>query len=132
MIKLGKYAAVVERDPESGWWLGTIEPTHSDLRGMTTQAKTLPTLRRRVREMLGLEAADADEAEIEFRYSGKAIRFALSAREKAKKAAQVHRSAQEAQRAAARALVKAGIGVRDASELLGVSHQRVQQLAHTQ
>jgi predicted RNase H-like HicB family nuclease len=130
MVRLGKYAAVVERDPESGWWLGTIEPEHPDLKGMTTQAKTLPTLRRRVREMLGLEAADADKADIEFRYAGKAVRIALSARQKAAKAAVVHRAAQEAQRAAARALVKAGVGVRDASELLGVSHQRVQQLVH--
>jgi transposase-like protein len=41
-------------------------------------------------------------------------------------------NAQEQTRAAAEALVEVGVSLRDAGELLGLSHQRVQQLVQAQ
>jgi predicted RNase H-like HicB family nuclease len=134
MVKLGRYTAEIEKD-EDGWWVGTIDPVHPDLKGMHTQGKTLPTIRSRVREMLGLEAEDWETAEIEFRFAKKhraaqAIKQAMAAKAKAAKADAIYQEAQTAQRVAAKALVEAGVAVRDAAEILGVSHQRVQQFTH--
>jgi hypothetical protein len=54
-----------------------------------------------------------------------AVRRSHQTRERAERE---HENAQDETRSAAEALVARGIGLRDAGELLGLSHQRVQQL----
>ncbi len=120
------YRAVFERD-ESGAWIVRIPAT----RGCHTYGRTLDQARRRIREALSLWVDDADEAVIEEEIRlPAAARVALQRAKRARERADRERSrAQEETERTARALLdEVGIGMRDAGELLGISHQRVQQL----
>jgi predicted RNase H-like HicB family nuclease len=120
------YRVVIERD-ESGAWIAHVR----GVRGCHTYGRTLDQVRRRVREALSLWVEDAETAELveEIRLPGdarQAIRRSSAARTRA---ARGRENAQRATTAAAKLLVeRLGLGVRDAGELLGLSHQRVQQL----
>jgi predicted RNase H-like HicB family nuclease len=120
------YRVVIERD-ETGAWIARVP----DVRGCHTYGATLDQVRRRLREALSLWVEDADTAELveEIRLPGdarQAIRRSIAARTRAERGRE---SAQQATTAAAQLLVeRLGLGVRDAGELLGLSHQRVQQL----
>lgn len=118
------YKATVEMD-EAGWWVGTVRA----LKGCHSQAKTLPTLRERLKEAIDVAGgAVASDVELELKLPGKAtarVRAATEARARADEAGQ---AAQRLLREAARDLTAAGVGMRDAGELLGVSFQRVHQL----
>ena len=86
---------------------------------------------RRIREALSLWVDDADDAVIEEQIRlPAAARVALQRAKRARERADRERSrAQEETERTARALLdEVGIGMRDAGELLGISHQRVQQL----
>jgi predicted RNase H-like HicB family nuclease len=120
------YKAVFELD-EGGWWLARIPSVH----GCHMQGRTLDQARRRLREALGLWIEDPDEAVFDEdirlpREFKAAITRSRRARERAEQGrAQAQRETKEA----AQALVgDLGVGLRDAGELLGLSHQRVQQL----
>jgi predicted RNase H-like HicB family nuclease len=125
-MKRGKYRVVFERD-ESGAWNARVP----SVRGAHSHGRTLEQVRRRIREALGLWVDDADTAELveEVRLPEPA-RAAIRTSRKARDGA--HRQRQEAQAVtaeAARLLVEElDLGLRDAGELLGLSHQRVQQL----
>jgi len=87
--------------------------------------------RRRIREALSLWVDNAEDAVIEEEIRlPAAARQALQRAERARARADLERSrAQEETERTARALLDdLGIGMRDAGELLGISHQRVQQL----
>jgi predicted RNase H-like HicB family nuclease len=120
------YRVVLERD-ESGVWIARVP----GIRGCHTYGRTLQEARRRLREALGLWVEDAEQAELteEIRLPGMA-RDAIRRSRQARAEAEDRRvEAQAATREAARALVRdLQLGVRDAGELLGLSHQRVQQL----
>ena len=125
-IKRGKYTVVFERD-ESGAWLARVPY----VRGAHTYGRTLEQARRRIREALELWVDDAPSAELieEVRlpagFKG-AIRRSRDARLRAERERE---RAQEETRQTANALVsELDLGLRDAAELLGLSHQRVQQL----
>lgn len=121
-----RYKAVFERD-ESGAWIVRVPV----IRGCHTYGRSLDEARRRIREALSLWVDDADDATIdeEIRLPA-AARAALDRARRARaRADREHDVAQQETERTARALLDdVGIGMRDAGELMGISHQRVQQL----
>lgn len=124
------YYVSLELDPRSGQWMADIEglPVH-------TWGRTLGKVKEYAHEALAVHL-DVDVADVRgqlvFRKPQlpqtvlEAIQKAEAARGEADTA--VARAA-EARAAAAHALVReAHLSMRDAAEVLGVSHQRVQQL----
>jgi predicted RNase H-like HicB family nuclease len=120
-----EYKAVFERD-ESGAWLARVPA----IRGCHTYGRTLEQARRRLREALGLWIARPEQAVIEEEIRLPAdLKAAIQrSRRTRERAEQEREHAQKETRAAAEALVDEGVSLRDAGELLGLSHQRVQQL----
>ena len=124
--KPGHYKVIYERD-ESGAWLARVP----SVRGCHTYGRTLDQARRRIREALSLWVDHADRAELveEVRLPRR-VRGAINAsRARRLEVEQRRAEAHAATVRAARALVDdCHVGLRDAAELLGLSHQRVQQL----
>ncbi len=124
--KRPRYVVHYERD-EDGWWVASVRR----VRGCHTQGRTLAQAKERIREALGLYDEQASTAiledEIEFPDSVKRV-----VTEYRKHRARIEREQREVQKCAkeaARTLTRRlGIGMRDAGEILGLSHQRVQQL----
>ena len=123
------YQITYERD-ESGWWVASVR----GVRGCHTQGRTVEEARRRIREAMGLFVSDVHSATLvdDVRLpvtAAKAIRAYATLR---KRADQEDRRAALAARRAVRLLRggKLKMSARDAARLLGVSHQRVHQLAH--
>lgn len=120
------YRVVIERD-ETGAWLARVP----SVPGCHTHARTLEQVRRRIREALELWVDDAREAELRFQIRlPTAIKKELDrARSTRDRSARAQREASDAVSRAARDLTqKAGLSLRDAAELLELSHQRVQQV----
>jgi len=123
------YYVAYERD-ESGWWVASVR----EVRGCHTQGRTVDEARRRIREAMLLFVNDARSAKLvdEVKLpatAAKAIRAYTTLR---KRADLEDRRAAHAARCAVRLLRggKLKMSARDAARLLGVSHQRVHQLAH--
>jgi predicted RNase H-like HicB family nuclease len=124
-----KYHVAYTRD-ESGWWVASVR----EVRGCHTQGRTVDEARRRIREALGLFVEDARSAKLVDNVKlpaavTRAIRTYATLR---KRADQDDRRAALAARRAVK-LLRGGrlrMSARDAAVLLGVSHQRVHQLAH--
>jgi predicted RNase H-like HicB family nuclease len=120
-----RYTAQAERD-ESGWWIGTIP----DLPGAVTQARRLDQLPDRLGEAVAalLDIEDTVELELHVKLPPEVeakLERAQHARQAADDAA---REASGLTRGIARSLVADGYSLRDAGEILGVSHQRIGQL----
>jgi predicted RNase H-like HicB family nuclease len=123
------YKVRYERDP-SGWWIVTIP----EVQGCRTQGRSIAEGRKRIREALALfvDEAAADRATLV-----DDIRLPAAIKRKVREVAAVRlraerlkEKAQDVTRVAASHLTRrAGLSVRDAAEMLGISHQRVQQLA---
>jgi predicted RNase H-like HicB family nuclease len=121
-----KYRVDITRD-ESGTWLVRVPAVP----GCHTYGRTLEQARRRIREALELWVPGAEEADLEYRVLLPAdIRAELQrARSARKRSARAQRDAHDATVNAARDLTqRLGLSLRDTSELLELSHQRVQQL----
>jgi predicted RNase H-like HicB family nuclease len=127
MVKpVSAYTVRYERD-ETGWWVATVK----EVRGCHTQGRTIDQTRRRIREALSLFVKDADEADLIdcIRLPENAQNLLNRLRATRKRAEQEAAKLQEATALAARVLTgDVGVSVRDAGELLGLSHQRIQQL----
>ena len=124
-MKRKAYLVGVERD-EDGWWVGTVR----GIAGVHTQARTLPALRERAREALAAAGVEGVTVALDLHLPGKAkIRVAAATAARAK-AEEAQEAAGRLLRVAARELAAAGVGMRDAGELLGVSFQRVHQLVN--
>ena len=119
------YTAIFERD-ESGAWLARVPA----IRGCHTHGRTLEQARSRLREALGLWIDRPEQATLKEDVRLPAdLRAAVErSRRTRERAEREHENAQEQTRAAAEALVDEGVSLRDAGDLLGLSHQRVQQL----
>jgi predicted RNase H-like HicB family nuclease len=111
---------------DDGWWTASVR----EVRGAHTQGRSIAQARRRVREALSLFVDDADRAELLDN-----IRIDAETRSILRKASQARAALERQQKSVSqlsRTAVKkltARMSVRDASEVLGVSPQRVQQLA---
>lgn len=123
------YHVAYQRD-ESGWWVASVR----ELRGCHTQGRTVDEARRRIREAMELFVGDAQSAKVVDDVklpatAAKAIRVYATLR---KRADQEDRRAAIAARRAVRLLQggKLKMSARDAARVLGISHQRVHQLAH--
>jgi predicted RNase H-like HicB family nuclease len=128
-VSRGKYKVIFERD-EGGAWLARVP----SVRGAHTHGRTLDQARRRIREALELWVDDADSAELveEIRLPARVQKAIRNSRELRSRADRERERAREETREAARALVEElDLGLRDAAELLGLSHQRVQQLVRS-
>ena len=123
---MSEYTVIYERDP-AGAWLARIR----GISGCHSYGRTLEQSRLRIREAASLWI---DEPEIvtlreEIRLPARARVALRRARSERDRAVQQQTRAQEALRAAATSLATGlGLSLRDAAELLGLSHQRVQQL----
>jgi predicted RNase H-like HicB family nuclease/predicted RNA binding protein YcfA (HicA-like mRNA interferase family) len=124
-VSQGRYTVVYERD-ESGAWNAHVP----EVPGCHTYGRSLRQARERIREALGLWVDDADQAELvpDIRLPRKAqtaVRRAKSARTLV---ARHQQQAAEATDQAVRRLAELGLSVRDTGEVLGISHQRAQQI----
>ncbi len=132
------YLAEVERD-ESGEWIGIVP----SLRGVHTHARTLTKLRGYLEDAIVLwleaERVEAGEShpsvdraqinvELDVRLPARARRAAATARRSRDRARTAEADAADATLAAVRELSAAGLTLRDSAEVLGLSHQRVDQL----
>lgn len=122
------YHVTYERD-ESGWWVASVR----GLRGCHTQGRTVGEARRRIVEAMELfvdnprSAKIVDDVKLPAAVK-KAIRTYATLR---KRAELEDRRAALAARRAVRALRggRLKMSARDAARMLGLSHQRVHQLA---
>jgi hypothetical protein len=121
------YHVTYERD-EGGWWLATV----AELSGCHTQGRTVEQARERVREAIALFGRQPTDNGIEevIRLPAE-VRSVLGQAQRARRRAEDERKrAQTLTREAVGVLLsRLGVSVRDAARLLGISHQRVQQLA---
>jgi predicted RNase H-like HicB family nuclease len=120
------YRIHLERDM-SGAWVARCP----DVPGFHTYGRSLRQVRNRVREALGLWVDDADTTELEFRYHFPSEwRGAIRAYQQARTLAiNAERQAQIIAGYVASDLSgHHRLSMRDTAELLGLSHQRVQQL----
>jgi predicted RNase H-like HicB family nuclease len=125
-----KYRAVFEREPD-GWWIASVP----DVPGAHTQGRTIAQARERLTEALAVSLDVADHADLSNRIVPemrlpKKIYTIINTFRVARHAAE---SAQaQALSASTRAVViltgSLGLSLRDAAELLGLSHQRVAQI----
>jgi predicted RNase H-like HicB family nuclease len=132
------YRADVERD-ESGNWIAAVPV----LRGVHTHARTLRSLRAYLQDAIALwlevERQEAGErgphvdrsdivVDLQVKLPTAVRRATDNARRRRDRARGAEAESAAATRDAARALVEVGLSRRDAAELLGLSHQRVDQL----
>lgn len=126
-----RYTVRYERD-ETGWWVAQVKEAPAAI----TQGRTIAEARRRIREALAL-ALDDDAAARkamlvdDVRLPADARRALVKARAARARLATESKKAQESTANAVRTLVeRMHLSVRDAGDLIGISPQRVHQLAH--
>jgi predicted RNase H-like HicB family nuclease len=122
------YHVVYERD-RAGWWVASVRR----VRGCRTQGRTVDEARRRIREALGLFVEHAEAARLVDHVqlptmAARVVRRYASLKRKAK---EQDRRATAAAKRAVQVLRRGTLKMsgRDAARLLGLSHQRVHQLA---
>ncbi len=121
------YRVRYERD-EDGWWVASVVK----VKGCHTQGKSIVQARRRIRQALALfvgdEIARAAKLVDDVKLPIKLAKVVDSHADVARTTARQNAKLQALRVKTARALTQAGLSVRDAGEVLGISHQRVQQL----
>jgi predicted RNase H-like HicB family nuclease len=119
------YRVIIERDPTGAWiaWIPSVPGCH-------TYGRTLAAARRRIREALSLWVPAASRARLDFdvRLPNDVRRVVAPLVTARRRASRAEQDAQATLDAAARALIKRGLSLRDAGELLGLSHQRIAQV----
>jgi predicted RNase H-like HicB family nuclease len=125
MTKARSYVAVYERDSESDAWLvhvKTIPACH-------TYGRTLRQAEARIREALALWLdRDPDGLQITPEWPPELVEVATNVAGARREAAQSARAAGTTTTNAAKKLDRMGLSRRDTADVLGISHQRVQQL----
>ena len=123
-----RYEVVVSR--EDGVWVALVK----GLRGGATESRRLDRLEAEVRDLVsGLTDVDPDDLDLEFRLSPALPAAALKALKTYQAASAKLQAAREeydrAQVAAVSQLSDAQVSLRDSGHLVGLSFQRVQQIA---
>lgn len=117
---------VFEREPD-GWWLASVP----SVRGCHTQGRSLAQARERIKQALAVSLDKPEKTElVEERKLPKRISgllLTLSEAQREAVAAQAHAAVLNAQAAVA-LTGDWGVSLRDAAELLQLSHQRVAQI----
>jgi predicted RNase H-like HicB family nuclease len=124
-----RYRVVFERD-DGRAWIARVP----SVRGCHTYGRTIDQARKRIREALALWVGDAEKAEFveEIRLPARALEAVRRSRDARRRATEQREKAHETTAEAARTLVDdLDLGLRDAADLLGLSHQRVQQLVRS-
>jgi len=125
------YTVRYERD-ETGWWVAQVKEAPAAI----TQGRTIAEARRRIREALALALDDDAAAKraklIDDVKLPAGVRRALEdARAARARLADESKKAQKSTAKAVRTLLESmHLSVRDAGDLIGISPQRVHQLAH--
>jgi len=122
---VGRYKVRYER--EDGCWIVRVPSVY----GCHSNGRMIEEARRRIREALGLFVDDADEAEFDEDIRlPPAVKRLVDAQLKARKRAEDEQAkAMSLANDVAPILVReVGLSRRDAGALLGLSHQRVQQM----
>jgi predicted RNase H-like HicB family nuclease len=125
MTRTANYVAVYERDPEGDAWLVSVK----GIDGCHTYGRTLRQAETRIREALSLWL-DREPETLEITPQWPAD-VAMLAAEVSKARYAASKSAQTAGSTtvkAAKKLYRMGLSRRDTADVLGISHQRVQQL----
>ena len=125
MTKAKTYVAVYERDSESDAWLVQIK----SIPGCHTYGRTLRQAEARIRDALALWLdRDPDGLEITAEWPAELEKVSTSVSRARRDAAASAQAANSATAKAAMRLDRMGLSRRDTAEVLGISHQRVQQL----
>ncbi len=123
---MNTYVIKYERD-DTGWWVATAK----GVRGCHTQGRTIDQARQRIREALALFVDDSESAELldDIRLPAK-IRVSLTNLEDARKRADAEavRLGECTVETAKLLASDLGLSLRDIGKLMGLSHQRIQQL----
>jgi predicted RNase H-like HicB family nuclease len=125
MTRTKNYVAVYKRDPESDAWLVGIK----GIPGCHTYGRTLRQAETRIREALALWLDREPEGlEITPQWPAEVATLATEVSQARYAAAKSAQTAGVATAEAARKLDRMGLSRRDTADVLGISHQRVQQL----
>ncbi len=125
MTRTRNYVAVYERDPESDAWLVSIK----GIPGCHTYGRTLRQAEVRIREALAAWLDREPEAlEITPEWPADVAMLATEVSQAGSRAAKSAQTAGSATVKAAKKLDRMGLSRRDTADVLGISHQRVQQL----
>lgn len=121
------YRVKVSRD-ETGAWIASVPR----VAGCHTHGRSLGEVKRRIREALSLWVDDAERAELDLDVElppgiRRRIDEARSSRREAERAAEAAWTASA--KAVKELTERSGLSLRDAAELVGLSHQRVHQIA---
>ena len=119
------YTAIYERDPDVDAWNVRV----AGLDGCHTYGRSLRQAQARIREALAVWLdRDPEDVSIRDQLPKDLAELARRAQQARAEADRAGTEAQVQAAKAARALTDHGLSRRDAAELLGISHQRVQQL----
>jgi predicted RNase H-like HicB family nuclease len=125
MTRRSNYVAVYERDPESDAWLVGIK----GIAGCHTYGRTLRQAEYRIREALALWLdREPEDLEITPQLPTDVALLATEVSQARYAAAKSAQTAGAATAKAAKKLDRMGLSRRDTADVLGISHQRVQQL----
>lgn len=120
-----KYVAVYERDPEADAWNVRIDGAE----GCQTYGRSLRQAQARIREALALWLdREPDDLVIEDRLPRSVTAVATHVARARHDAEVAGAKARKQTSAAVKRLTDLGLSRRDAADVLGLSHQRVQQL----
>ena len=125
MSRTKNYVAVYERDRASNAWLVHIK----GIDGCQTYGRTLRQAEARIREALAAWLdREPDELVITSEWPEEVTRLASDVSRTRSSAEEASREAAAKTAKAARRLEGMGLSRRDTADVLGISHQRVQQL----
>jgi predicted RNase H-like HicB family nuclease len=125
--KKSSFAVKYERD-EAGWWIASV----AALPGCHIQGRTLDQARRRIAEAMAMQVEEPKaQLEEHILLKPKLRRVIDQARAARLYAEKQQAAALQAMRSAVVKMIESeGLSIRDAGQLLGLSHQRVHQLLH--
>lgn len=119
-----RYRVLLERD-QSGAWLARVPR----IRGCHTHGRSIVEAKRRIREAVALWTNAPFELDFDVHLPGGVVAAVEESRATRTRAEiERERAARSTERAAIELVEGAGLGVRDAADVLGLSHQRVQQI----